>query len=148
MIIEVSHKKILFFASFFVLSFLTRSQIRTDGYYYSITRTTDGGTIIGIFQFRNNGFWMGSLVYDTLPELRNGLLNGRNMMKYSVDREGNEIVITYEHVNMGPYEVSDCPCKQRVRIVDDRFLSVAMRNRNKAWKKAKGKYFFVPFTNN
>jgi len=31
---------------------------------------------------------------------------------------------------------------------DDGFLSVAMRNRNKAWKKAKGKYFFVPFTNN
>ena len=145
MIVENYHKKIPLLISVLFLTLFTRSQVRTDGYYYSITKTTGGGTIFGISQFRSNGLWMDSLVYDTLPALRNGLSKGRNTMKYSVVREGNETVITYEHVNMGPYDVSDCPCQQRVRIEDDGFLSVAIKNRNKAWKKAEGKYYFVPF---
>ncbi|HET9745974.1 MAG TPA: hypothetical protein VFP97_09685 [Chitinophagaceae bacterium] len=147
MIIEISHKKILLIASFLFLAFLSRSQIRTDGYYYSI-RKEGAGTLIKILQFRENGLSIDSIAYDTLPLLRNGLVKGFNRMNYSVARDGEEIIITFEHLNRGPYDVSSCPCKQKIRMANDGFLSVAWRQKDKGWKKAKDTFFFMPFTNN
>ena len=143
---NIGYKKILFSSLFVFFALMTKSQIRTDGYYYNISKSKAGDTLINILQFANNGVSMDSIAYGVMPVLRNGLVNGNNRMGYSYIKEGDEIIVTFEMMNLGPYDVSDCPCKNKIQVHDDGFTIIAWRQRDKGWKKSKNKYLFVPFS--
>jgi len=144
---KLMFKKIIVSFSLMFFFFLSTSQVRTDGYYYRIERIKTGDTLINFLQFGNNGFVIDSLAYGSLSFLKYGLLDGINRFRYSVSNEGDDVIITLEHINLGPYDVSDCPCRSRVTMESDGFTKTAWQHKNKSWKKIKNKYLFVHFSN-
>jgi len=141
------YKKILISFSVMFFFFLSKSQVRTDG-YYSITRITGpGDTTFHVLCFTTNTLWSDTSGYGVAPSLISAPM-GDNNLRRTYTRSKDEITLTAELIKIPQYHVSDCPCKYRIRIEDDGIFVIDWRDNHKNRRSIKTKYLFVPFRNN
>lgn len=146
MILKASYK-ILLTAILVISAFIGNSQIRTDGYYSGIRVSKTGDTTFHILCFTNNGQWADTTGTGVAPVL-NIIPVDKSNERCTYNRNGNELTLTREPINLPQYDVSNCPCKYRVRIENDGIFVIDWRDNNKNKMNIKTKYLFVPFRNN
>ena len=147
MFFNIGNKKIFVFASLIFLSGLAKSQLRTDGYYSSTKFTKTGDTTFHILCFASNGAWTDTSGTGMSPTLIR-IPPGRNNERCTYARNGNDLTLTAELINLSLYHVSNCPCKYKVRIEDDGIFVIEWRDNNKNKRIIKERYLFVPFQSN
>jgi len=143
MILKVSYK--IFLTAILVVStFIGNSQIRTDGYYSCTTVSKTGDTTFHILCFRTSGQWADTTGYGVAPVLTSIPID-KSYERCTYNRNGNELTLTRDPINLAQYDVSNCPCKCRARIEHDGIFLIDWRDNNKNKSNVKAKYLFVPF---
>jgi hypothetical protein len=143
MISKVSYK-IFLTAILAVSTFIGNSQIRTDGYYSGISVSKTGDTSFHIICFRSSGQWTDTTGSGVAPILISIPIE-KSYERCTYNKNGSELTLTREPINLLQYEVSNCPCKYRARIEHDGIFLIDWRDNNKNKSNFKTKYLFVPF---
>ena len=145
MILALNHKK-LFVAVVFVTFFgVAKSQLRTDGYYLNTNVSKTGDTTFHVLIFGGNNIYTDTSGNGMAPAIRQGQIV-RSNTSYLVNNDGKNMIVTYTPTNMGRYDVSNCPCKNKIRMESDGGIFVLAWKENKRnWKNINQKYLFVPF---
>ena len=146
MILKVYYK-IFLVVILAVSTFIGNSQIRTDGYYSGISVSKTGDTSFHILCFRSSGQWTDTAGSGVAPVLISIPIEKSNE-KCTYNRNGSELTLTREPINLPLYDVSNCPCKYRARIEHDGIFLIDGRDNNKNKSNIKTQYLFVPFRNN
>ena len=146
MILKASYK-ILLTAILVISTFIGNSQIRTDGYYSGIRVSKTGDTTFHILCFTTSGQWADTTGTGVAPVLTIIPVDKSNE-RCTYNRNGSELTLTREPINLPQYDVSNCPCKYRVRIENNGIFVIDWRDNNKNKLNIKTKYLFVPFRNN
>jgi hypothetical protein len=147
MIFEIRYKKLLIITILFFSGLFAQSQLRNDGYYSATIISKTGDTSFHIIYFTSHGSWTDTGGVGVAPSLINAPV-GRNNERCIYSRHGNELTLTSEPINLPQYHVSNCPCKYRIRIEDDRIFVIDWRDNNKNRRIIKEKYLFELFRNN
>lgn len=143
-------KKVAFVVLFFLLNRSINAQsitseflIRTDGYYYSTTVLKTGDSLFHFTFFGSDGRVSDSAITGSFQHFNQPVSLSR--LSYSYSSEGKRIVIKKDFLNKGIYDVTNCPCFERVKPEADGFILLEFKNKEHGWKKSHTKYTFVPF---
>lgn len=144
MVFTIHYKKLLIITLLVIAVFLTQGQLRSDGCYSATIISKAGDTTFHILCFTSNGSWTDTSGAGIAPNLIR-LPVGRNNERCTYTKNGNELTLTTEPINLPLYDVSNCPCKYRVRIQDDGIVGIEWRDNNKNKRSVRAKYFFISF---
>ena len=108
MIFPLGYKKIFFAVVLVIFFSAAKSQLRTNGYYLNTTISKEGDTTFYILCFTPNGSWTDTSGTGVAPGM-NQMPAGRSNERCTYARNGNELTLTIEPINLPLYTVSDCP---------------------------------------